>query len=818
MPKLSDLPHLLIPTRPEVPRFTSPQAGGGGTRTKSQDRISHGNQLKNEYLTAIEDPRQEHALRLEFESEPGFDLHLKSLDPNASIGVELLNVRVDGNVTKATVLVERGRFGHFLQLFEDYLTKTRGKKDGPANKTLVDSIAHVRRASVSSLWTDPVEPLPTSTQPLWWEAWIRRADGALAQFRAGAKQLGIELSKYTLTFIDRHVVNIRATIHQLSTLLETDELLAELRHPKLSTAEFMQLSPREQREWSDHLLHRVEFPGGVAPVVCLLDTGVTRAHPLLKQSLPSSGWHSIDEKWGKEDHYGHGTHMAGLALFGDLGPILAGAGPVRLTHALDSVKLIPQPGDTHNKEAYGAVTQEAIARAEASAPKTTRVVCLTVTSTDGRERGKPTSWSAALDDAAFGSADEERRLICVSAGDADQANFSDYPHSNLTDSVHDPAQAWNVLTVGGFADRNALSEADFQGWKSIAPLGGLCPSSTTSLTWEDAWPIKPEIVLPGGNAAIDASGKSDFPDSLCLLSTYHMPLVRPFTTTGETSAAAALASRIAARIHARYPHLWPETVRALIVHSAHWTSAMRDWLPKTKRGKPKKPQRADLRRMLRIFGYGVPTEEEAFSSASDCLTLIKQNDLQPYDRHESRLVTKDMHLYELPWPSEQLLALGEAQVEMRVTLSYFVQPLPGERGYGQNQRHRYASHGLRFDVKTGAETPAQFGKRINKAMREEKEPASSQSDSSRWMLGSDLRSGGSLHHDRWTGSAAELAAKNFIAIYPVVGWWRERPRFERFTAKARYALVVSIRTPELETDIYTPVAIKLGVPVVVPAS
>jgi hypothetical protein len=102
-------------------------------------------------------------------------------------------------------------------------------------------------------------------------------------------------------------------------------------------------------------------------------------------------------------------------------------------------------------------------------------------------------------------------------------------------------------------------------------------------------------------------------------------------------------------------------------------------------------------------------------------------------------------------------------------------------------------------------------------MREEKEAATSKSDASRWTFGSDLRSGGSLHHDRWTGDAAELAAKNVVAVCPVVGWWRERPRFERYSAKARYALVISIRTPGVETDIYTPVAVKIGVPVVVAA-
>ena len=61
--------------------------------------------------------------------------------------------------------------------------------------------------------------------------------------------------------------------------------------------------------------------------------------------------------------------------------------------------------------------------------------------------------------------------------------------------------------------------------------------------------------------------------------------------------------------------------------------------------------------------------------------------------------------------------------------------------------------------------------------------------------------------------AAELAESGVIAIYPVIGWWRERAYLEKWNRKCRYALVVSITTPEEKVDIYTPVANKIGITV-----
>ena len=78
-----------------------------------------------------------------------------------------------------------------------------------------------------------------------------------------------------------------------------------------------------------------------------------------------------------------------------------------------------------------------------------------------------------------------------------------------------------------------------------------------------------------------------------------------------------------------------------------------------------------------------------------------------------------MHLHNLPWPHNELEGLGEVPVEMRVTLSYFIEPNPSQRGH--RSRYRYESHGLRFEVKRPLESIAEFRKRINLAARDENE-------------------------------------------------------------------------------------------------
>lgn len=268
---------------------------------------------------------------------------------------------------------------------------------------------------------------------------------------------------------------------------------------------------------------------------------------------------------------------------------------------------------------------------------------------------------------------------------------------------------------------------------------------------------------------------------------------------GDTSAASALVSRMASALQSQYPDFWPETIRALIVHSASWTPAMlRQYGPIT--------NKRSCEQVIRRCGFGVPDMDRAIWSAGNRLTLITQEEFQPFDKRPgaSGATLNELQFFELPWPIEQLRDLGEVNVELRVTLSYFIEPNPSERGH--QKRHRYSSHGFRFDVRAATESLDEFRKRLTKAARQEGEGSPKTGDQTGWTLGTDRRHRGSVHSDIWTGPAADLADRQHLAVFPVSGWWKERHKLGRWERPARYSLVVSILAPEIEVDLYTPVS------------
>lgn len=147
-------------------------------------------------------------------------------------------------------------------------------------------------------------------------------------------------------------------------------------------------------------------------------------------------------------------------------------------------------------------------------------------------------------------------------------------------------------------------------------------------------------------------------------------------------------------------------------------------------------------------------------------------------------------------------------MKMRVTLSYFIEPSPGEVGW--KDRYRYASHGLCFELNGSNEEETEFIQRINRQERQDDEHPGTEGASKHWTLG-EMRNVGSIHSDIWTGTATQLALSNLIAVYPTVGWWRERHHLNKWNKQTRYALIVSFELPEQDIDIYTPIATQLGI-------
>ncbi len=744
--------HFILEGVTETEPYRPVSGGGGTTRPPARNRAQHAGYLQrqiNELRGEAEIAREAQqaagmedglGLQVEFESFPGIELAFESLARD-HWGIELLNVRHEETRTHATVFVPDGKLDHFERLIRDYLAERRDRAGRLRdNQRLIDAIREVRAASLRALWTDSADVFPTPEDgAVWWEVWLpdrRDKRATVAAFRERAEAQHMEVARGELNFPERTVLMARASVEQMQRSIVTLNSIAELRRPKETADFFDSLEREEQVELLDDLLDRARFADDDddTPYACLLDTGVNRGHPMLSPALDANDLHTVEPGWGTDDAVGHGTEMAGLALAGDLSELLAATGPVEIDHRLESVKLIPLAaargaGPRH----HGYLTVEAVARPEVTAPLRRRVFGMAVTARDDRDRGRPSAWSAAIDSLAvdFGDDGANPRLLVVSAGNVgDSTAWPDYPDSNETDGVHDPAQAWNALTIGAYTSLVRITEPGAGGYSPIAPKGGLSPFSTTSRTWERNWPLKPDVVFEGGNVAKDRIS-AVLLHSLSLLTTHHLPANRLFTTTNATSAATALASRFAARVMAIYPALWPETIRALIVHSAEWTNTMKlQFLPVT--GAPSKK---DYRRLVQRCGFGVPDIARARWSVENSLTMVVEERLQPFKREGSNTPTlRDMHMHDLPWPRDVLEDLGETQVEMRVTLSYFIEPNPSRRGH--RSRYRYESHGLRFEVKRPLESVVEFRKRINRAARDEGEGSPGNTDGDPyWLLG-----------------------------------------------------------------------------------
>lgn len=758
------------------------------------------------------------SLRVEFESFPDVELAFESLARVRS-GIELLNVRHQEGRTLATVLVPEGKLNEFEKLIADYLDESKDSKNHrPRNSNLLNAIAEIRAATLKSLWTDDLAAFPVSDdEVLWWEVWLPVQDDRLEttkRFRELAQNLDFKIAPGEIQFPERTVLLLRGTAAAMKRSMMALNSIAELRRGKETAEFFDNLHPSEQPAWMEELLTRISFSADAddVPYICILDTGINRAHPLLTPALAPNDLHTIEPGWGVNDAQGHGTEMAGLALAGNLSDALTMNQPLAVKHRLESVKMLNQnSGNTGDAQFHGYLMTEAVARPEISEPWRKRIFSMAVTAKDNRDLGRPSAWSAAIDRLAVDAEGlgQTHRLIIVSAGNIDDNNaWNEYPASNSTDGIHDPAQAWNALTVGAATHLVDITEPDTDSYQPVAPEGGLSPFSTTSQTWEAHWPLKPDVVFEGGNAGKDVLGAVTMP-SLSLLTTNARINQRLFTTSNATSAATALAARMAAQLMAAYPQLWPESIRALIVHSARWTQAMQDVFLSKKNNSTKK----EVANLIRHCGFGIPDLDRAMWSMNNSLTLICEDQLFPFRKDKSEIKTRDMNLHALPWPLEELEALGETDVEMRVTLSYFIEPSPSARG--PKSRYRYESHGLRFDVKRPLESEQEFLARVNAAARNEEEQTTTSASDSNWFIGTENRHKGSLHSDIWRGTAAELGSRGFIAVYPALGWWRTRQAQERYDSPARYTLVVSIHVPETEIDLYAAVETRVATPVLV---
>lgn len=710
---------------------------------------------------------------------------------------------------------------------DDSKVSTKIEKDGEVtthrrNERAIAPVGSIGLAGLSDLSGTMLraEPPPLS-RPCWFEIGCRGGyrnppeytTSSRAQLARQLYRLGVWQKLDDFQGPEQVYFFVRLTGLQLEELRNSTDCIYEV---ELAPQPLRDLHLLDDLTTNDIANFSLGQPREDAPAIVVLDTGIATGHPLLSSAILSATT-AGPEIPSPEDTYGHGTKMAGLVLHRDVGAVVE-RGRADAAHWVQSSRLLIEPGygtaADDNYEKWPVLTERAILSAEgADAYPRDRAFVLAVTRSmqdPPLDDIAPTLWSQAVDQLAFHAG--LGRLMIVSAGNARPSEWLKlaelHPQLQLSEKIHQPAQASNALTVGAFTARVELpNDKDYAESRVVATkAGGISPYTSTGLVGNE-WPIKPDVVFEGGNLALSGTLPDSTVPTLSALTTSHRHVYgSPVGLISMTSEASARAAHLAAHIWSCEPKLRPETVRGLIVHSASWTKAILEDF----RG---------LNDRLQACGYGVPNERLAMECAQGVATIVVEDSMPnaviedelkkvPPKRATSKAATRKFRrkvkFYRLPLP-ESLLSNTDPDVELRVTLSYFTEP---------NKFGRRTYHGLdlKWDMQGPQESSEAFKQRINALLRpigkDGKRIKVEKTRSFNWGVGIERRSRGTVQSDRWQGKMSALVGDKLIAIYPVLGWWDQRKTLK--VQEMKFSLVVSVFGPNVYAAIKPRVEVESG--------
>lgn len=317
-------------------------------------------------------------------------------------------------------------------------------------------------------------------------------------------------------------------------------------------------------------------PAEGAPVIGVLDSGVND-HPLLNGLIV--GRHSAEGIVGSADIKGHGTSVAGTALFGDLRDAIP-TGALEPVGRLAVAKVVDDNGRFPERRTVPRVMDTAIRTLHAE--HGCRLFVLSLGDTKANlPQGRVGPWAATLDALAR----ELDVLIVVSAGNRPRprpfmAATSEelvtlYP-SYLLESENrlaEPAGAANVMTVGAVAGGTGLDARHAQD-VNVRPITQEWgePSPFTRVGPGAGGMRKPDVVDLGGTAVFDVpsislAGAPHLPAAGVITLNHHYT-EQFLTAAGGTSFAAPLVIHKAARLLRRMPDASANLLRALLVGAA----------------------------------------------------------------------------------------------------------------------------------------------------------------------------------------------------------------------------------------------------------
>lgn len=777
------LKHLSI-GQSSTQKYTSPKRPVHETNLPERQRSQHAQSLKSQLVKLKEELLTEQNNNdysiITIQGKQDFDFYANDLEGKRAKIEVLKNGQTDVGNPIAVLRVDKEKgFNNFEKKIEKYATSNT-KTGKPCHQKIIESIEQIRRTLLHELWNGKRAEWPAdNNEQVWWEIWLIGGNNNRVEMNINRVRFIEECLKQDITvdisdfisFAHRQVTIIKASISQLEIIIDNSDAIVELDPPSSPIIQHaVQNGTMNLRDFDVRKINVVESDVRIT----ILDTGVASAHPLLSPIIAENGMKTTDDdKTLVNDMEGHGTNVAGVAAYGNLERFLIEP-IIPVPYKLESVR-IPLDNDGSKRYLWGAITKQAVSEAESIDNNKKRIFNMSLGSPNQGE-SKPTSWSAAIDELTYNNG--EGRLITIATGNVYPVTVDGYIDRNLATLIDDPAHSANGICVGGVTLLDTpISSASVS--KVLAQKGEISPFTTSGMAKKA---IKPEVLYEAGNVMVTTNDDIDICCSgVAILTTGKNVLMRPIELSHQTSMAAPGIARCLATIWYENPTYLPTTIRGLLVHSSMWTTAMCNQFE----GRTK----AEL---LRVCGYGVPNLEFACRSAKSSVCLIDEGRYEYFD--EDGNIRKEMIIYDLPWPTEELMKLGEEKVIVRITLSYFIEPNP------KVATSDYAGASLAWDFQGPYESNDEFMKRVNRANRTEEDPTSGYTNTLNWQIGSIARSRGTIQSDFTVITAAELASCGKVVIYPRKGWWDTLR--ENKNKSIPYSIIISIETTNTEINLY----------------
>ena len=469
---------------------------------------------------------------------------------------------------------------------------------------------------------------------------------SLESFQQWARQQSLELLD-TLNQPSLILLRVRSTQAQAELLLNHRDIRTVDLPPSVGID--LQLLQADVSQFPE-----VSQPPENAPRIAVLDSGITQGHPLLSPAVGDAQGFVAPHR-DASDTAGHGTFVAGLALYGDV------AEQVRQGQFIPQLQLLSgrvfNDDGTDQTEFVEKCVEEAVLYFKDNYG--CRVFNLSYGDFNKVYDGRHVRGLAyTLDRLTH----ELGVLFVVPTGNltADQLPSDPhvrYPHYLLEPEacLLEPAPALNAITVGGLAtvDMSTQAQRHQHTIEDVPIAAPLQPSPFTRSGFSVGDAIKPDFVEDAGNLAVPRNGGNTRHHGLGIVSlNSDFASGRPFREDHGTSFAAPKVAHIAAKLAGRFPENSVNLVRAILACHASWTEPAIQLLNADRNA-------AGRESLLKLMGYGRVAKDALIESEEQVVTLYT----------EDRIGNNHNQFYELPLPDE-LWSAGKRQRQISIALAY----------------------------------------------------------------------------------------------------------------------------------------------------